>query len=107
MKDSGIDFVDTIPLIWKEIKLKYLCYLRARLGWRGLKADEYVEQGYIFLSAFNIINNKLNFDNVNYINQFRYDESPVRCHDHAVLCAPDRASVHRSLIVLDVDVVFK
>lgn len=76
MKDSGVDWIGEIPVDWQTIKLKYTSYIRARLGWRGLKADEYVDMGYIFLSAFNIVNSRLDFSDVNYIDQFRYDESP-------------------------------
>ena len=75
-KDSGIEWIGEIPREWQSVKLKYCTYIRARLGWKGLKADEYVDEGYPLLSAFNIINNKLDFSEVNYINQFRYDESP-------------------------------
>jgi len=67
MKDSGVDWVGEIPTDWRIIKLKYISYIRARLGWRGLKANEYVDMGYIFLSAFNIVNNRLDFSDVNYI----------------------------------------
>ena len=94
MKDSIVEFNDNIPIDWNEVKLKYLCYLRARLGWRGLKADEYVESGYIFLSAFNIINNKLDFSEVNYINQFRYDESPeIKLRLGDILIVKDGAGI--------------
>ena len=61
---------------WKKIRLGYATWIRARLGWKGLKASEYVDEGYPFLSAFNIVNNKLSWNNLNYINQQRYDESP-------------------------------
>lgn len=77
MKDSGIEWVEKMPKHWNKIKLKNCSYIRARLGWKGLKADEYVEEGYPLLSAFNIVNNKIDFtNNVNYISKFRYDESP-------------------------------
>lgn len=76
MKNSGIEWVGEIPQKWNSIKLKYCTYIRARLGWKGLKASEYVEKGFPLLSAFNIINDKLVFENLNFINQFRYEESP-------------------------------
>lgn len=59
MKDSGIEGAGIIPSFWKTTRLSYECYIRARLGWRGLKADEYVEEGYAFISAFNIQNENL------------------------------------------------
>ena len=63
LKDSNIEWINKIPTHWDSVKLKYCTYIRARLGWKGLKAEEYVEFGYPLLSAFNIVNSKLDFDN--------------------------------------------
>lgn len=76
MKDSGIEWIKKVPITWERARIGYNSWIRARLGWKGLKAEEYVDEGYAFLSAFNIINNKLDWDNLNYITQDRYDESP-------------------------------
>lgn len=100
MKDSGIEWIGEIPQNWSSIKLKYCSYIRARLGWKGLKADEYVEQGYPLLSAFNIINNKLDFTEVNFINQFRYDESPeIKLSLQDILLVKDGAGIGKCAIV--------
>lgn len=76
MKDSGIEWIEKLPITWCKARIGYNSWIRARLGWKGLKAEEYVDKGYAFLSAFNIINNQLNWNDLNYINQERYDESP-------------------------------
>ena len=100
MKDSGVEWVSHIPVDWNTIKLKYCTYIRARLGWRALKADEYVESGFPFLSAFNIVNNALHFTNLNYINQFRYDESPeIQLKVGDVLLVKDGAGIGKCAIV--------
>ena len=70
-KQSSIRGIENIPAKWGEVNLLKLIYLRARLGWRGLKAEEYVDEGYPFLSAFNIVNNQLVWNNLNFINQQR------------------------------------
>lgn len=101
MRDSGIEWIETIPVHWKSIKLKYCTYIRARLGWKGLKADEYVEKGYPLLSAFNIVNSKLDFENnINYINEFRYDESPeIKLSIDDILLVKDGAGIGKCAIV--------
>jgi type I restriction enzyme S subunit len=48
----------------------------ARIGWKALTADEYVDEGFVFLSTPNIKGNEINFVDVNYITKFRFDESP-------------------------------
>lgn len=94
MKDSGIDSAGSIPLHWDTTRLCYECYIRARLGWRGLKADEYVDEGYALISAFNIQNGKLVWTSLNYITKERYDESPeIKLCIGDVLIVKDGAGV--------------
>ncbi|MBQ8671504.1 MAG: restriction endonuclease subunit S [Alphaproteobacteria bacterium] len=100
LKDSGIEWIGKIPAHWESMKLKFCTYIRARLGWKGLKAEEYVEEGYPFLSAFNIVNSKLVFEDLNFINQFRYDESPeIKLQESDVLLVKDGAGIGKCAIV--------
>lgn len=94
MKDSGIEWIGKIPMSWKTIRLGYCAWIRARLGWKGLKADEYVENGYPFLSAFNIQNDKLSWTDLNHINKQRYDESPeIKLRIGDILLVKDGAGI--------------
>lgn len=93
---SKIEWIPELPAHWDEKRLYIVAYVRARLGWRGLTADEYVDEGYAFLSAFNIINDKLVLDEelLNYITQFRYEESPeIKLHNGDVLLVKDGAGL--------------
>lgn len=94
IKQSTIQGIKDMPSNWNEVNLLNVIYLRARLGWRGLKAEEYVDEGYPFLSAFNIINNQLVWENLNFINQLRYDESPeIKLSLHDILIVKDGAGI--------------
>ena len=75
-KDSRIEWLGEIPEEWSHSKLGFESIVKARLGWKGLKADEYIASGYIFLATPNIKGNDIDFDNVNYITKERYEESP-------------------------------
>ena len=100
MKDSGIEWIGQIPKYWEVAKLKQISYIRARLGWKGLKAEEYTEEGYMFLSAFNIINSKLNFLETNFINSYRYEESPeIKLKIDDVLIVKDGAGIGKCACV--------
>lgn len=93
-KQSTIQGIKDIPSNWNEVNLLKVIYLRARLGWRGLKAEEYVDEGYPFLSAFNIVNNQLVWENLNFINQLRYDESPeIKLSLYDILIVKDGAGI--------------
>jgi type I restriction enzyme S subunit len=65
-----------VPAHWEISRLGFESWVRARLGWRGLKADEYVADGYAFLSTPNIKGAEIDFENVNFIDDIRYQESP-------------------------------
>lgn len=100
MKSTNIEWVDKIPATWEETKLKNKIYVRARLGWKGLKAEEYVDEGYPLLSAFNIVNSKLSVEEVNYISKFRYDESPeIQLTVGDILLVKDGAGIGKCAIV--------
>ncbi|KHE93619.1 MAG: restriction endonuclease subunit S [Candidatus Scalindua rubra] len=76
MKDSGVEWLGEVPEHWGRSNLGFECSVKARLGWKGLKAEEYVEEGCIFLATPNIKEKEIDFENVNYITKERYDESP-------------------------------
>lgn len=76
MRDSGIEWLGTVPAHWDVSRVDYKATVKARLGWKGLKASEYVDDGYIFLATPNIKGQYIDFQNVNYITEQRYLESP-------------------------------
>lgn len=76
MKDSGVEWIGDIPNGWEISRMDFLFNLFGRLGWKSLKSEEYVDDGYIFLSTPNIKNKEIDFENVNYITEERYLESP-------------------------------
>ena len=75
-KDSGIEWLGKIPEEWRIIPLKHIAILKGRLGWKGLKADEYVDEGYGFLSTPDIKDEVIDFSSINHITEERYLESP-------------------------------
>lgn len=76
MKDSGIEWLGEVPEHWKVKPLKHLGSLKGRLGWKGLKAEEYVESGYGFLSTPDIKSDFIDFKKINFITEERFLESP-------------------------------
>ena len=57
LQDSGVEWIGDIPEGWRVIQMKHMMYIRARLGWKGLKAEEYVDDGYTFIGTPNIDDN--------------------------------------------------
>lgn len=100
MKDSGIEWIGEIPDGWKISSLQKFAYIRARLGWKGLKAEEYVEQGYPMFSAYNIQNSKFVTSPANFISEERYLESPeIMLSEMDVLLVKDGAGVGKCAVI--------
>lgn len=62
---------------WTNTRLDRVATVSARIGWKALTADEYVAEGYAFLATPNIKSDRIDFENVNFITEFRYEESPA------------------------------
>ncbi len=94
LKDSGIRGIDKIPTNWSILRFFQASWIRARLGWKGLKAEEYTESGYPFLSAFNIVQDMLSWNELNYISKDRYNESPeIKLSIGDILLVKDGAGI--------------
>lgn len=76
-KNSGIEWIGQIPEGWSVVPLKYYLSLKGRIGWNGLKSEEFQEKSYAYL----VTGQDFNSDVVNWkkcyqINKERYDEDP-------------------------------
>jgi type I restriction enzyme, S subunit len=80
-----------IPESWAEVDLEHLVYLRARIGWKGLKASEYTTEGPLFLSVREINDDgTLTLTKVNHISHERFEESPeIMLKDGDVIISKD------------------
>jgi len=101
-KDSGVDWLGELPAHWQTSKLGFVAWIRARLGWKGLKAEEYVNDGFAFLSTPNIKGNCIDFQNINFISRERYEESPeIMLRKGDVLLAKDGSTLGTVNVVRD------
>ena len=66
-----------LPKTWAESKIGNLLYFAGRIGWKGLKADEYTEKGPLLLSVYNLNDgDEVSYNRVYHITTERYEESP-------------------------------
>jgi len=90
-----------IPNNWAFGLLEDLIYIAGRIGWRGLKAEEYTEEGPLFLSVYNLNSGiKVNFENSYHISEERYEESPeIKLKENDILLTKDGAGIGKIGIV--------
>jgi type I restriction enzyme, S subunit len=101
MQPPEVGVITKVPKGWSLGKLEKLIYFAGRIGWRGLKADEYVDDGPLFLSVYNLNKGDLvDFTDVKHISQERYDESPeIMLQENDILLTKDGAGIGKIGIV--------
>lgn len=72
-KDSGIEWIGKIPVHWETIRLKYCSYMKGRIGWQGLKYEDFIEEGPYCVTGTDFINGKINWDTCYHVSEERYD----------------------------------
>lgn len=83
-------------------RLDRVATVRARVGWKALTADEYQDDGYAFLATPNIKSEVIDFQNVNFINRHRFEESPeLKLAVGDVLLAKDGSTLGIANVVRD------
>ncbi len=61
--------------VWQISSLGKHCYIKARIGWRGLSASEYTEDGPYLIAGKHVDNGVINWEKCDHITNFRYRES--------------------------------
>ena len=68
--------IGVLPADWHVKKLGENAYIKARIGWRGLSADEYTEDGPLLVAGSHIKGAHIDWMSCDHISEFRYEESP-------------------------------
>jgi len=61
--------------LWQTDHLGNYCYIKARIGWRGLSASEYTESGPYLIAGKHVENGVIDWDTCDHISEIRYRES--------------------------------
>lgn len=115
MKSSGIAWIGDIPANWDVIRLKLYAYLKGRIGWQGLKAEEFIDEGPYLVTGTDFENGRICWERSYHISEHRYEEAPqiqLRVGDLLVTkdgtigklayvdYLPDKASLNSHLLLI-------
>ena len=76
-KDSGIQWLGEIPSHWELCPLKFNLSLKGRIGWNGLKSDEFKEESYAYLvTGQDFDKADIDWSKCYQIDRERYEEDP-------------------------------
>ena len=76
MKDSGVEWIGEIPEEWDYFRIKYNFYLKGRIGWQGLKAEEFIDIGPYLITGTDFQNGRVSWETCYHISDERFIEAP-------------------------------
>lgn len=89
---------------WEEISFNDSVIPKARIGWQGLKKDEYLQSGYSYLiSGTDFYRGTISFEEISYVSKDRYDmDSNIQVKSGDVLVTKD-GTIGKVAIVPNID----
>ena len=78
MRNSGIDWIGEIPEHWELGRLKHVCKINGRIGFRGYTSEDLVSEGEgaYTIGGKHISRNVIDLSNPDYLSWDKYYESP-------------------------------
>lgn len=74
-KPSRIKWIGEIPFHWEIWKIKFTSYVKGRIGWDGLRSEEFFENEYAYLvTGTDFINGLVNWETCYQITKDRYSQ---------------------------------
>lgn len=76
-KDSGIEWIGKIPEHWNLKKIKHTTYVKGRIGWKGLRSDEFLElsDSYV-VTGTDFENGRIKWETCYQVPLDRYEDDP-------------------------------
>lgn len=71
---------------WANFSVEECFKLRARIGWQGLKSDEFSENGAFLVTGTDFSNGKIKWDTCYHVAKFRYEQDKgIQLREHDLL----------------------
>lgn len=91
MKDSGIEWLGKIPEHWEVKRIKHTTYVKGRIGWKGLRSDEFLEisDSYV-VTGTDFKNGNVDWETCYQVPIDRYEDDPfIKLKNNDLLITKD------------------
>ena len=102
MKDSGIEWLGEIPAHWEVKRIKHTTYVKGRIGWKGLRSDEFLEfsDSYV-VTGTDFYNGRIKWETCYQVPIDRYEDDPfIKLQNDDLLITKD-GTIGKIAIVKD------
>ena len=102
-KNSGIEWIGSIPSNWKLDKIKYMANLYGRIGWQGLTSEEYIDEGPFLVTGVDFCKGRIDWNNCVHISEKRWEQADkIQIKNEDLLITKD-VTVGKVAIVSDLN----
>lgn len=89
-KDSDVEWLGKIPEEWEINRIKHTTYVKGRIGWKGLKSDEFIDEGPYLLTGTDFDKGRINWHRSYHVSEERYKEDPyIQLKENDLLITKD------------------
>lgn len=75
-KESGVEWVGSYPKGWTITRVKFDSYVKARVGWHGLKSDDFTDEGPYLVTGSDFKGPEIRWENCYHCDLARYEQDP-------------------------------
>jgi type I restriction enzyme S subunit len=75
-KDSEVERIGKHPLNWNLTRVKFESYVKARVGWHGLKSDDFIDEGPYLVTGSDFRGPNIKWDDCYHCDLARYEQDP-------------------------------
>ena len=76
MKDSRFEWIGDIPKHWGCDRVGRTTYVKGRIGWKGLRSEDFLDEGPYLLTGTDFVNGSINWSKCYRVDEERYAEDP-------------------------------
>jgi type I restriction enzyme, S subunit len=104
LENTKISWIGEIPRSWRVSSIKRDAYLKARVGWKGLTSDEYLDAGFAYLVTGTDFSGKfINWKDCHCVDERRYaDDAFIQLRNGDLLITKD-GSIGKLALVSNLD----
>jgi len=75
-KESGVEWVGDYPANWNLTRVKFESYVKGRVGWHGLKSDDFTDEGPYLVTGSDFKGPVIKWADCYHCDIDRYDQDP-------------------------------
>jgi type I restriction enzyme S subunit len=84
------DWMGSLPRGWCVKRIKHTTYVKGRIGWQGLRSEEFQDEGPILVTGTDFENGRVNWETCYHISDERYREDTyIHLHEDDLLVTKD------------------